>query len=392
MMKHSLRLALASTTFLAFAGSAFALEGDAFLAAINKSYEAGGAKITAEKVEVDGSDIVMTGLTYTPPGAEAKPVKVGDVNFTGVEEDEDGGYTVENVTFPDINNTDKDTTFTATGLSLSGVYIPADPTEKSIDTLAPFESANSGKITVSEKGKEVFSMESVEATATVRDDESGVDYTWKASGMKADLSQSPDPKTKDAVEKLGLQTLEGDFEIGSSWTLDKGTMAIDAISFDFKNVGKLKIAATVSGLTLDLIQKLEESSKQMNDPATKDAAGLQMMGLMQQLTFDSAEIRFDDASITKRALDYAGQQQGVTGQQLADSLKAMAPMMLAQLNVPELQNAVATAVSTYLDDPKSLTISAKPSAPVAFPMIMGAAMGAPNTIPQMLGVKVSAND
>ena len=67
-------------------------------------------------------------------------------------------------------------------------------------------------------------------------------------------------------------------------------------------------------------------------------------------------------------------------------------MMLAQLNVPELQNAVATAVSAYLDDPKSFTVSAKPSAPVAFPMIMGAAMGAPNTIPQMLGVKVTAND
>lgn len=392
MMKHSLRLALASTTFLAFAGSAFALEGDAFLAAINKTYEAGGAKITAENVEVDGSDVVMTGLVYTPPGAEAKPVKVGDVNFTGVEEDEDGGYTVENVTFPDINTTDKETTFTATGLSLSGLYIPANPDEKSIDTLAPFESANAGKITVSEKGKEVFSMDSIEATATVRDDESGVDYSWKANGMKADLSQSPDPQTKDAVEKLGLQTLEGNFEIGSSWTLDKGTMAIDAISFDFKNVGKLKIAASISGLTLDLIKKLEETSKQMNDPATKDAAGLQLMGLMQQLTFDSAEIRFDDASITKRALDYAGQQQGVTGQQLADSLKAMAPMMLAQLNVPELQNAVASAVTAYLDDPKSFTVSAKPSAPVAFPMIMGAAMGAPNTIPQMLGVKVSAND
>jgi hypothetical protein len=29
---------------------------------------------------------------------------------------------------------------------------------------------------------------------------------------------------------------------------------------------------------------------------------------------------------------------------------------------------------------------------VPFPMIMGAAMGAPNTLPQVLGVKVSAND
>ena len=165
MTKHSLRLALASTTFLAFAGSAFALDGDAFLAAINKSYETSGGKVTAEKIEVDGADVVMTGLTYTPPGAEAKPVKVGDVNFTNVEEDDSGNYTVENITFPDINSTDKDTTVTATGLSLSGVFIPADPAAKSIDSLAPFESANSGKITVSEKGKEVFSLDSLEAVS-----------------------------------------------------------------------------------------------------------------------------------------------------------------------------------------------------------------------------------
>ncbi|MBB4065509.1 hypothetical protein [Gellertiella hungarica] len=392
MKKLPLRLVLASTTFLALAGSAFALDGDEFLAAINKSYETSGTKVAATDIEVDGSDITMTGVSYTPPGEGAKPVTVGDVNFTGVEEDEDGNYTVENVTFPDISSTEKTTTVTATGLSLSGVFIPADPTQKTVDTLAPFESANSGKITVSENGKEVFSMESMEATATVREDESGVDYSWKAEGLKADLSQSPDPKTKDAVEKLGLQTLEGNIEIASSWALDKGTMAIDALTLDFKNVGKLNMSFSLSGMTLDLIQKIEDASKQMNDPATKDAANLQFMGLMQQLAFVGAEIRFEDASITKRALDYAGQQQGVTGQQLAESLKAMAPLMLAQLNVPELQNAVASAVSAYLDDPKSFTVSAKPSAPVAFPMIMGAAMGAPNTIPQMLSVKVSAND
>jgi hypothetical protein len=72
-------------------------------------------------------------------------------------------------------------------------------------------------------------------------------------------------------------------------------------------------------------------------------------------------------------------------------IKGMAPMMIAQLNIPELQNAVSAAVNTYVDDPKNITISAAPAKPVPFPMIMGAAMGAPNTIPSVLGVTVTAN-
>jgi hypothetical protein len=53
---------------------------------------------------------------------------------------------------------------------------------------------------------------------------------------------------------------------------------------------------------------------------------------------------------------------------------------------------VSAAVNTYLDKPGSLTISAEPANAVPFPMIMGAAMGAPNTLPNVLGVKVTAND
>ena len=66
--------------------------------------------------------------------------------------------------------------------------------------------------------------------------------------------------------------------------------------------------------------------------------------------------------------------------------------MMAQLNMPELQNQISAALNTYLDGPKSLTVRAAPEKPVPVPMIVGAAMGAPNTIPTVLGVKVSAND
>lgn len=66
--------------------------------------------------------------------------------------------------------------------------------------------------------------------------------------------------------------------------------------------------------------------------------------------FNSASIRFDDASITQKALDYAGSRQGVTGSELAQPLKALVQILMAQLNMPELQNQVSAAVSTCLTD------------------------------------------
>ncbi len=144
------------------------------------------------------------------------------------------------------------------------------------------------------------------------------------------------------------------------------------------------------------MKSARETAKAMEANANKQeaqqAASLAMLGLMQRLTFNSAQIRFDDAGITKRALDYAGKQQNTTGDQMAQMLKAMTPIVLAQYNIPELQNMLSQAVNTFLDKPQSLTVDAEPANPVPLPMIMGAAMGAPNTLPKVLGLKVSAND
>ena len=60
-------------------------------------------------------------------------------------------------------------------------------------------------------------------------------------------------------------------------------------------------------------------------------------------------------------------------------------------NWDEIVAMVADAAGKYLDNPESLTVTVAPAAPLPFPQIMGAAMGAPNTIPDVLGVKVEAN-
>ena len=396
MPNRNLRLMLASAAFIGLSGPAFALDGADLVTKLNAAYAMNGATIAYDKVDVDGTTVTLTGVSVKSVAAPGSDFKVGDVTLEGVEESDGGGYYVETVSLPDVDIKEADTSVSAKDISIGGLSIPGNPSGGTINDIVLYETAGTGPVVITSKGKQVFSMEESEANLTKQESDAGFDFDATLSGIKADLSQVEDAKSKDAIEKLGLTTLAGEMTMKGSWEIASGNIALEEYAFDFANVGRLALSFDISGYTLDFIKAVQEATKAAaanpNKEQANQAMGLSMMGLIQQLTFNSASVRFDDATITKRVLDYIGAQQGVSGDQLAQSLKGMVPLMMAQLNVPELQNQVSTAVNAYLDAPKSLTISAEPEKAVPFPMIIGAAMGAPNTVPSVLGVKVKAND
>ncbi|MEK1925141.1 MAG: hypothetical protein AAAB11_06800 [Rhizobium giardinii] len=392
----NLRLMLASAAFVGLSGPAFALDGADLVTKLNAAYASNGMTIAYEGVEVDGTTITLSGVSVKSMAAPETDLKVGEVTLEGVEETDGGGYYAETVTLPDIDFKADDVALAAKDIAMSGLTIPGNPSSGTINDIVLYESAGTGPVTVTVKGKQVFAITESEANLTKQESDAGFDFDATLSGIKADLSDVEDAKAKDAIEKLGLKTLDGEVTMKGSWEVATGNVSLEEYAFDFANVGRLALAFDISGYTMEFMKSMQEATKAAaanpNKEEANQAMGLAMMGLVQQLTFNSASIRFDDATITKRVLDYIGGQQGVSGDQLAQSLKGMVPLMMAQLNVPELQNQVSTAVNSYLDAPKSLTISAEPAKPVPFPMIVGAAMGAPNTVPSVLGVKVTAND
>ncbi|MBB2750679.1 UNVERIFIED_ORG: hypothetical protein GGI57_001355 [Rhizobium aethiopicum] len=391
---RNLRLMMASTAFLALAGPSFALDGTDMMKKLNAATSAGGTVITFERAEVDGDTVTATGVQVGSTSLPGDTLKIGELTFEGVEETEGGGYHAKTVSFPDIDMSQEEGRFSAKDIEIAGLTIPANAAGDTLNDILLYETVSTGAIAVNIKGKDVFAIEGIESNLERQD--GGFTYDANVAGLKADLSQVEDASAKEAIEKLGLTALDGTVTMKGSWEVESGKIAVDEYAFDFKNIGRLNVAVDFSGYTLAFVKSLQEAVKTAeanpNKEEANQAVGLAMLGLMQQLTFNSASIRFDDASITKKALDYAGAQQGVTGEELTQSLKGLVPMMMAQLNLPELQNQVSAAVNTYLDGPKNLTISAAPEKPVPFPMIIGAAMGAPNTIPSVLGVKVTAND
>jgi hypothetical protein len=398
MMMHfpRLRFLAAGAAFAALASPAFALDGTDLVAKLNAAYANNGATLGYKSIDVSGDSVVLKGASIKTTMPDAKDVEIGEITFDGVEELSDGGYTAQTVSFQDVDKTSEGTRVTARDMAISGLRIPAKVGTGKIDDMLSFETIGSGPIVVEREGKPVFSIEKTEVNTTRQDGDKGVDFDGIVSGVKADLSGVSEAKAKDVIDKLGLKTITGEVTTEGSWDLASGRISVEESAYNLDNLGRLSTSIDLSGYTPQFIQSLQQTmaaaEANPDKDATNQALGLSMMGLMQQLTFNGASIRFEDSSLTKRLLDYFGAEQGVTGEQLAQSIKGLAPLMLAQLDIPELQNQVTAAINTFLDDPKNLTITAEPDKPVPFPMLMGAGMGAPKTLPGVLGVKVTAND
>ncbi|NSX90308.1 hypothetical protein [Agrobacterium tumefaciens] len=394
-LKSTRQVLFASAALLTLSAPAFALDGGDVLKKINAAYATQGGEIAAGSVAVNGTTVTLNGVTFNAAADPAKKIPVGNITLEGVEEN-NGGYTIKNARFDNIDYKQENVEIKASDIYMSGLVIPADATTGTVDALMFYDEAHSGPVSVSIDGKQAFSLEESTATMSVSDDKASIGFELDASGFKADLSEVTDPATKDAIEKLELKALSGDMTMSGSWEVASGTVDVEEYAIDLDNVGRLNMSFGFSGYTLDFIKSMQETVKAQaanpNKEQADQAASLAMLGLMQQLSFVNAEISFEDASITKRAIDYAASQQGMTGDQLAQTIKGMAPIMMASLNVPDLQNMVSAAVNAYIDNPKNFSITAEPEKPVPFPMIMGAAMGAPNTLPKMLGVTVTANE
>ncbi|HVK89806.1 MAG TPA: hypothetical protein VM468_00085 [Mycoplana sp.] len=393
--KRTIRTMLAGIAMATLAGPAFAIDGADLVNKLNAASGSSGWAVSYGNIATDGNTVVLEGMKVKAVGGEAA-ADVGDVRLEGVEEDGSGGYTVETVRFPDFNKTEDGVTVTATALQIEGLAIPAKVESGTLSSMLMYDKASSGPLTVSRKGTEIFSVSGMQASVERMPDDAGLTYGATFSDIKADLTQVEDPKARETIEKLGMQTLAGEMTMKGSWALASGKLSLDEYALDFADVGRLGLSFAISGYTMDFInamrQAMEASEANPNKDEANAALGMSMMGLMQQLTFDRAAISFADASLTRKVLEVVGAEQGVSAEQMAQSLKGLVPIMVAQLNMPELQNQIAEAVNTYLDDPKNLTVSAEPEKPVPFPMIMGAAMGAPNTIPKVLGVTVTANE
>ncbi|HTM77058.1 MAG TPA: hypothetical protein VL133_05475, partial [Devosia sp.] len=319
----------------------------------------------------------------------------------------DGGYTADSVALPDVEAEMEEEGVTGrvslSVIELSDFYLPGVETVTPLQMLQLVGAISTGPLSVTRDGVEIIGIESMESGSTFEPAQGSPDLTnlsstLSISGITADLStvKDEDADAGAMVEGLGLTTIAGDITGSFNWSMADGHMTVDQFLFDFADIGALDLTVDLTGLTPALLTKLQDANKTVEaagNPSSEAAQAAQaMMGmqLLQGLSIGGAGIRYDDASLAGKLLDFYAKAQGIEKAQFVEGLKTMVPQMIAGLGIPELVNLVAPAVSSFLDDPQSLEIKLAPASPTSLLVLMAAASN-PASLISALGLTVTAN-
>ncbi|ESZ20957.1 hypothetical protein [Mesorhizobium sp. L48C026A00] len=371
-----------------------ALAQDAAVAdRLKAALAAQGVEISWTGVTGDASSMVLQGVALKP-AAEKEALKIGDIKLEGVTE-ANGGYEIETVSTSAFQHSENGVTLDLSPFIIHDMTVPADGATGPLGSMMMYESAELDNMTVKVADKTAFSMDGLAIEITPPADGKAMAFSGTTEKFNADLTLVEDPKSKDVINALGYQNITGNLAMEGTWQPADGKMELSKYDISVDNAGTLGMTFGFGGYTLDVIKSLQEMQKKMAarpEGADNSAQGMAMLGVLQQLSFNSASIRFDDDSLTNKVLDYVGKQQGMSGKDVANQAKAVVPFGMAQLNNPELTAQVSAAVGKYLDDPQSIEILAEPPAAVPFALIMAGAMSNPADLTKTLGVTVKANE
>ncbi len=390
--KNRNRLSLSTFLFALAIGPASAQSIDDVAARLKSTFSEQGVEIDWSGVSGDTSSMLLQGVKFKPAGVE-QPMDIGDVTLKGISE-ANGDYRIATVSTNAYSRNEGELAFEMSPFVMRDVVLFADGTNSPFGGMLYYRAANLDDLAVKSAGKTAFSASGIAIEMSEFDGGKPVSMTATVPAFTSDLTLVEDPRYKDAINALGYQNIKGSIQMDGSWNPGDGKMDITKYDIKVDDAGTFGMTFSIGGYTVEFIKSVQELQKQMAampEDADNSAQGMAMLGLMQQLSFNSASIRFTDDSLTNKVLDYVGKQQGMSGKDVANQAKAIIPFGLAQLQNPDLTAQASAAVNQYFDNPRSLEILAGPASPVPFAMIMADAMANPANLTKTLGVAVKAN-
>ncbi|SFV28239.1 hypothetical protein SAMN05216456_0471 [Devosia crocina] len=399
---RSLMLATGLAT-LAMMQPAMALDAQTFVDRIAAVYEVGGYNITFGPATLEGDTVTVDGATVSLLGLEDESWTIDTtLTFSGVAETEDGGFTAESLTIPDIDTEfaqDPVGHLTMTDVEANDIYLPPADAINNLALLESVGSITTGPLTVTRDGEDFFSIQSISAVNefTYDDADTLIDIasTFDVAGISANLQTmaEEDPEAGPVIEALGLTQINGSISQIMTWDMTDGHLVIEEFLFDFDEVGALDITADISGFTPQVLDKVAAMQSPTIDLTSEEAQAQQMMvgmELLQALTLTSASVRYDDDSLAGKLLDLFAAQSGADRAQFVEGLKAMAPQMIGQAGIPALTDMAIPAINAFLDDPQSFEIAVRPATPTTL-LVLSAAAANPAGLISALGLSITAN-
>lgn len=352
--------------------------------------ELAGHGMTLEWAEAtkDGSSIELSDVSI---GDSEGKADLGDLTLQDVSET-DGDYRIGRIDVPDYEMSSDEGKVAVQDATISGLMVPKSDES---DSVPRYDSAAVGSIVATDKdGKQVFTLANMHAEIQPPPDDGTLAFTGAVESFSVDLAAASDDEGQRAkLEKLGYAQIEGSGELAGSWRPSDGHLKLSRYRVTVEDAGTITASFDMSGYTKELLKALAEMQKQAMT-AKEDSmmsTGMAMLGLSQQLIFNGLSLRFEDDGLTQKALNAEAEEQGTTPEALADAIEATIDAQLRPYAGDALSDDVKQAIGTFLDDPQNIEVSARPASPLPFAMLIGAAMTAPQTLVQAMGLEVKAN-
>ncbi len=388
-LKPAARMLAAGTALsLLFAGTAYAADANAVAERLKAIYAEQGGELSFANVKADGADIVLEGTKAKLVTLSDKDMAIGDVTLQNVQDAPDGGFTIGQVTFPEISYDETEKTVIK-GMSMENVHIPSANATGPLDKIALYDKMKIDELQYATPGSNGATLKDIEVSLDTTNKAEKIAYVWTIDDIDATFEKGD----KNPLAALDMNTLNGSLVSKGSWSPKSGDTTLEQMEINADDLGKINITGSFGGYDLAFVEAVKKTQAEIGKAdAKKDAAGLAMLGLAEQLNLKNLTIRFDNNELTQKLLDHYAKQQGSDAKALGEQMKMMVPLLATQLKNPEFAQAIKAASDKYFTDPKSLTLSANPDQPVTFASIAATAAIDPTKLIQLLKVGISAND
>lgn len=369
--------------FLTHGALAFDPTGNAVADAFLKRIEAGDSKVVSVgDISEDGDQVIIEVIVMEGKTPDAGKLEIGVTTLTGAEEQADGTLALDGLALEELTlNADK-SVITIAQLVATDVIIPsaADLAKADSSSAPGYSTVEIEGINILDESKKEVAIDSLYLATSAMEGKWPTAGELQLTGLLIDPAQYEEDGAQ-SFKDLGYEKLSLDLASNFTWSPQSGDLDIPQLDITGADMGTWAMALKIGGLTGDVVTQLE---------AAKDNSE-QSLALLQGLTVNTVSVRFDNNSLVERVLDQQAKGAGTDRAGFVTQLKAGLPMMLSLLQNPEFQTSVSSALSSFLDKPGSLKLEAKPGQPVPVAQIMGTAMLAPQTLPQVLGVAITAN-
>ncbi|MCW2309189.1 hypothetical protein [Rhodobium gokarnense] len=185
-----------------------------------------------------------------------------------------------------------------------------------------------------------------------------------------------DPETQELLRSMGLSQVRSNSDLRLRWDEATKDLIVGPMIFDTDGIAKVRLEATIGGVPRFIFE----------DPEKAQAA-------LATLSVKSIRFELENERLVQTAIARLAEEEGLSPLGARDYVIAQLAQALVLVEDQAFTEEVLAAATDFLNDPRKLTIVAKPVRPVPATQILGmVAMMAPSQLIKLLGIGISANN